>query len=329
MCKSLHLAIVVVGTLVGAVLPVCADEDNGAEAEEARQRGIAAHKEAADSGDSQYQVEKFKEAADAFAEAYRLRPSFKLLFNIGQDNAGAKRYGLAMEAFERYLSDGGDEIELARSEEVKKEIERLKNLVGYLDVKAPAGATLYVDDTPIGIAPMPGKKYVSSARRQTVRAEQGGRKMEKSFTVLAGQTESIDFTALGKAPTLDGAVRDRPPSKSAPSDKRLRLIQTIGWGCAGLGAGALIAGAITGGLALNHDADLTEDCDGNVCYSKDYPQLDSRDNLARSSTALLAVGGATAAVGAGLLIYVKIKKSKSERITLMPTPSGLLLQGRF
>ncbi|MCK9461397.1 MAG: hypothetical protein M0R80_17340 [Proteobacteria bacterium] len=59
-------------------------------------------------------------AADAFREANRLKPSWKLFYNIGQAEAAGRRYGLALEAFERYLIEGGDEIAADRNDEVIK-----------------------------------------------------------------------------------------------------------------------------------------------------------------------------------------------------------------
>ena len=54
-----------------------------------------------------YGDKKFKEAADAFRLANHLRRSWKLLYNIGQCEAAAKRYGMALDAFERYVAEGG------------------------------------------------------------------------------------------------------------------------------------------------------------------------------------------------------------------------------
>jgi tetratricopeptide (TPR) repeat protein len=50
----------------------------------------------------------FPAAAEAFREANRLNPSWKLYYNIGRAEAAAERYGLALEAFEQYLAEGGD-----------------------------------------------------------------------------------------------------------------------------------------------------------------------------------------------------------------------------
>jgi tetratricopeptide (TPR) repeat protein len=69
---------------------------------------------------------KYVKAAGSFRKAYELKPNWKILYNIGQCEAAAKRHGLALKAFEEYLSRGGDDIPPERKDEVPAEISRLK-----------------------------------------------------------------------------------------------------------------------------------------------------------------------------------------------------------
>ena len=96
--KTASLLVLLGFTLLNAAICEAADEDER-KAREAFQRGAEFY------GQAQY-----AKAAEAFREAYRLRPSWRLFFNIGQCSAAAKEYGLALEAFESYLSEGGDEV---------------------------------------------------------------------------------------------------------------------------------------------------------------------------------------------------------------------------
>ena len=136
-------------------------EDEQAEA--AFDRGTAAFKE-----------ERFDEAVDAFREAYRLRPSWKILYNIGHGEAACKRYGLALDAFEQYLVKGGDEVPLDRQRAVREEIERLQGLVGYLKVIAPEGAMVSVDGVERDAAPLVRELPVAAAVVHAVTATRGG-----------------------------------------------------------------------------------------------------------------------------------------------------------
>jgi tetratricopeptide (TPR) repeat protein len=93
-----------------------------------------------------YHDESFEAAAAAFRKAYELRPNWKILYNIGQSEAASKRYGLAVEAFERYLVMGGDDIDQNRRDEVLEEMEKFRKIVGSIEIKAPDGLVVLVDD---------------------------------------------------------------------------------------------------------------------------------------------------------------------------------------
>jgi hypothetical protein len=93
----------------------------------------------------------------------------------------------------------------------------------------------------------------------------------------------------------------------------------------GLGAAALIAGAVTGGLALSLDNSLdSEKCPDSQCYAEYSADVDRRDSLSLATDILLIAGGT--AVIAGVLMVVfsypefrrSEKKGRSEAITVRP-----------
>ena len=88
--------------LYGAVLVALLSSTVFAEDEDPKDKAVQAFQE----GKRLYGDKKFKEAADAFRLANHLRRSWKLLYNIGQCEAAAKRYGMALDAFERYVAEG-------------------------------------------------------------------------------------------------------------------------------------------------------------------------------------------------------------------------------
>ena len=124
--------------------------------------------------------EKYEEAVEAFRAAYAVRPSWKLLFNIGQAEAAARRYGQALEAFEQYLAEAGDEISLERQQEVQNEARRLREMVGTLMVTAPSGAMILVDDLERGTAPMPDGILVSAGVSHGLKAVIDGKVVAES-----------------------------------------------------------------------------------------------------------------------------------------------------
>ncbi len=98
-------------------------------------------KAAFEEGKRHFHAEEFEEAADAFRKAHELKPNWKLLFNIGQSEAAAKRFGLALEAFETYLAQGGDEVQVDRRDEVLSEIKQFRDMTGFLELEGRVGKT--------------------------------------------------------------------------------------------------------------------------------------------------------------------------------------------
>ncbi|MBN2530401.1 MAG: hypothetical protein JXR76_28700 [Deltaproteobacteria bacterium] len=107
-------------------------------------------------GISLFDAGEFTKAAAAFRAAYEKKATWKLHYNIGQAEAAAKRYGLALESFELYLVQGGDAVGEDRREEVTQEIRRIRVLVGVLKVNCDGGAELFIDDLKRGTAPFEG-----------------------------------------------------------------------------------------------------------------------------------------------------------------------------
>jgi hypothetical protein len=313
------------------------------EATEAFEKASAAFKEG-----------KYRRALDLFIKANRLKYSWKIEYNIGQSAAAAKQWGIALSAFEKYLSLGGDDIDPNRESEVMKETARLKSKVGLLNITAADGARIFIDDFERGRAPLQGPLSVNASVEQKIRAElEDGSRIEKTFTgPISGQTISLDLTAPQKAnekPVITGPEKPEQTSTSTSPDNSSPVEKTdaskptepprnettglkiAGFACLGVGAASLIAGAVTGGIALNKNGDLEKSCESNDCYSEDYNKLYQRDNLATASSVLLAVGGVAAAAGVGLVIFdrVKSKKSETQKAALQIGPGGLSIRGRF
>jgi tetratricopeptide (TPR) repeat protein len=64
-------------------------------------------KQAFNEGLSLFEQGDFPAAANKFRTSYQTKKSYRILYNIGQAEAAAKRYGVSLEAFEKYLADGG------------------------------------------------------------------------------------------------------------------------------------------------------------------------------------------------------------------------------
>lgn len=128
--------------------PVIADDKQDPNEEAAKQHF--------QEGSEFFEQKKFEDAVRAFRAAYEIKPTWKLHYNIAQAETAAKRYGLALEQFESYLAKGGDDVLADREQEVLREIDRLRLLVGVLEVDASPGTEVYVDAIHRGTVPLKG-----------------------------------------------------------------------------------------------------------------------------------------------------------------------------
>ena len=299
----------------------------------------AAAKKAFAQGSKLFDKGDFPAAADAFREANRLNPSWKLFYNIGQAEAAAKHYGLALEAFERYLAEGGDEVAPDRNDEVITEIKRLRELVGSVEIKAPEGAAIFVDDFESGTAPLPGAIKLAAGVDHAIRAQKDGAELEsRTVRVGGGDTIVVELglqkPVEGPAPVPAAGAEQRAPT---PSTSKGSPIETWGWVTLGVGAAVAIAGGVVGGMALSLDKQLQDDCTGNQCGPAQHDDLGKRDSLGFASTVLIVSGAAVAATGAVLLI-VGYKKAETNdapgaEVSLVPAAgpgyAGAAFAGRF
>jgi len=293
---------------------------------------------------------KFADAADAFRRAYGLKPAWKLLYNIGQCEAAAKRHGLALEAFETYLSQGGDDVTDTRREQVLAEVERLRKMVGSVEVLAPEGAVVLVDGVERGKAPLLGKLPVAASVKHTASVILEGEPIgEKAFKVTGGDSTMIDFSETddeAAAVVPEPEVSPKPSAEAVEpkptQDEGRSPLVIAGWITTGVGAALLAGGAITGSQALKLDGQLADDCPGGECVCPDQDCYDKReeetDRLKKASgvtNILLGIGAGVAATGVVLLVlgYRGGEDDTEEPVALTPTVgpgfAGAAIQGRF
>ncbi len=125
--------------------------------------------------------------------------------------------------------------------------------------------------------------------------------------------------------TCQAACREMFPPKpkvetTAEALDRAKLAVS-GWWTLGTGAALLVAGGITGGVALHLNAELRGECTGGSCPPTYHADLDARDHLAVSSTVLLGAGIAAAAVGVLILtVFSRPPKGATTGATAALTP---------
>jgi hypothetical protein len=115
-----------------------------------------------------------------------------------------------------------------------------------------------------------------------------------------------------------------------PRVRRTEAINPLVWFGAGVAVGAL-AGAIALGVSSQATFELTREArlNGDVTRAEVVGFFDAREREAIAADVLFGVAGAAAIVGVVALFFPVVGEEPTEGVSLLPVPSGLVLQGGF
>lgn len=253
-------------------------------------RGVQLHEE----GD-------YKLALIEFERAYAIAPSYKMLFNIGQEQQQLGHYAKAIVALERYLADGGTRIPAERRRKVEEDIATLRGRTAKLSVVvSPEGAEVTFDGEPL--APEAFQEQLVDAGEHRLRATAVGHEAaERTVTLAGGDDVNVELT-LRPQPLI---VRTEAPARRIEVKPPSTSGIWIGWaGTAALAAGAGVCGA----LALSSSSSLREAKDTPGTTYADRQQTASRAQTFGIVTDVLA---GAAVVAAGITLYVMLSRPSS------------------
>jgi len=249
-----------------------------------------------------------------FERAYALAPSYRILYNIGLCYQATNDYVEALRNFERYLTEGGNEITDDRRAEVNKQIADLKPNIASVTISTNVpGATITIDDIAIGQAPISDKILVNPGRRKVSAAKQGLFPATKSIVFVGSENTQVNLE-----------LTEPPKSADAPKDST-DLAPYIAWGA----TGALAIGAgVTGFLALKAHSDENDTIDRRGVTRS---EIDDARSKTRTLSITADVLTATTLVAGGVALYLTLSKSKtsSTETTARITPGGVSIVGRF
>ena len=304
-------------------IPLRAQTVSASSEEEYVQQLIAA-------GDENYEIKNYREASALYRQAYTHNPVWTLWYSIAQAESGARNFGLALEAYEKYMAMGGDQVPDDRVTEVVNEVRLLRELVGRIEVEdAPSGAEIYVDDTLRGTVPLTGElRVTASVPHQVDIVLYGAVIHSQPLTVGSAGTVVIRLKAK-KAPS----VKPLPPAPHAvpfhaqnkpvmPNDNgpvNLKPLQITFFTSAALTVLAGGATAIFWGLAGKKNDELdnlnrSRRINGNdVSLEEMYNLKDQVEQFDTMTTAALisTVALATITTISGVLLLKKHRQQKS------------------
>lgn len=271
----------------------------------------------------------YRAALVEFKRAYELAPHVTLLYNLGQTYYQLQNYAEALSCFERFLAEGGS----AHRQEVESAIGVLRARVGRLDIAAPAGAEISVDDEVVGKAPLGKPVGVSVGRRRITASEPGKPAVTRFVEVAAGETAGVNLMAAGAPsnlapPKSEAAPAPRPPTEDQSASRMPYAIG--GWVLTAGLAGA----AVTTGVLASSKASGLEEARNRVPAVQD--DLDSRASSAKSLAIATDVLAVSAVVVGGVSLYLTLSSPRSSKTALArPTTrlsfggSRVALEGSF
>lgn len=144
-------------------------------------------------GTAAYGRGDYASALDKFTAAYRIFPSPKLWFNIGQANRDLGRPVEAVAAFSRFLRDAGDAPPETLSE-ARRSAAELKTRLGQITVTcATDGADVTVDGKQIGSTPLGEMVWTTPGRHQIAVQHAGFSPAIEDVVVAAGKAAAVDI----------------------------------------------------------------------------------------------------------------------------------------
>jgi hypothetical protein len=198
-------------------------------------------------GTAAYGHGDYATALDKFTAAYKIFPSPKLWFNIGQANRDLGRPVDAVAAFDRFLREAGD-APAETLAEARRSAAELKTKLGQIKVTcATDGAEVTVDGKQVGSTPLGEMVWTTPGRHQVAVQREGFSPAIEDVAVVVGQATAVNFELRpidlrAANASADGAlVGGAAPAETKPVYRRVWF-----W----IAVGAVVAGGVVTGVVL-------------------------------------------------------------------------------
>jgi len=278
-------------------------------------------------GAEAYSAGRFKDAVDLFLAADQLAPSAPLSFNIARayeklsDDAGALRW------YRDYLRRNPD---AANASNVRPLITTLaenlrkKGVQQVTVLSSPAGATVTVNDQPVGVTPWTGELPPGELR--LLLSLRGYADVEKTVSLapdqpldvnlhLEQQTQSNVAPAAAPPPVAPPPTATTPPNDSKPHGKKLGIVPWVT-----LGAGAVaMGGALTFEILRRSAENDAKDANSQLEY---YEHLQTEQSRQTAARVFLGTGSALLVGGGLMLLLDRGEPSKPVNAGFMCLPGG-------
>jgi tetratricopeptide (TPR) repeat protein len=263
-------------------------------------------------GQSAYETGDYETAVNEWRAAYDMDSRPALQYNLAQAYERLGRYDEAVRSYEVYISAAPADDQ--RAQNARARVASLQQRVSNTSVLLTGGvegAQIFIDGADRGRLPHPDALRVDPGSHRIVVRAEGYQDFVSTVAVSPGQAATVE---IEMTPGVSGTAST---GGGGPS--------LIGISILAVGGAVLIAGAITGGLAL---ATV-----GNARTMDDVGPIEDARTLALVTDVLLPVGGVAAVTGLVLMFVLRGGGGAASTTQLVPVVgpgyAGLSLAGEL
>jgi hypothetical protein len=234
------MRVIIVALLCASPPVALAQSSSQAEARKHFDRGFALTEQRA-----------YAEAVEEFNHAYALSPHFAVLFNLGQCYIALGQPVYAVQALERYLSEGGKDVPAKWRNQVEADIARQETLIAAVTFHSDTpGAVIKVDGAEIESSPMPAPVRLGAGVHVFSASAPGYEPWEQKMD-LVGKSRQVVEIRLKPFPQVANTTLPATPPATMSA-----MAPGIGTVPAAAPAGARVTPGATSGASPTPSADL-------------------------------------------------------------------------
>jgi len=321
---------------------------------------LSSARELAKQGLVAYDAGRYEEAADKLGKAYEVVhvPTLavdqaRALVKLGKLVAASELY-LEAQRIPKEKSWQSTQMDAQRdaAKERAELLPRIPRLTVSIKGAGPTDVDVLIDGTALPAA-MIGSEELQDPGTHKVQGSHGTELVVETISVKEGDHASVTLqfklvsaSAVQPGPKVPNQQNQaqssqiaaplaskaaQQPTTTAPSN-RGSTQRTIGWIGVGVGGVGLVAGAVTGFMAMSKRSSLTDSnsCSADLkhCAPEASSRVDSYNSFRTISTIGLYAGGILAATGVTLLL-TSPKQESRPTVGLWLSPSGAALTGGF
>jgi hypothetical protein len=272
-------------------------------------------------------------AEGKYKEAYDLEKDPRLVFDMAVCERGLHHYARMAALLRRFKAEAAANMSDEDREKVDAALAAIPKYIGSVTVSVDSfGATVTVDGESVGVTPLGAPVWLDPGKHTVVVIREGYVTVERPISVIAGESTTLAIGLLAdtghQAPVATTGATAAPvaPPKGAGAGSGWRVLMLAGAGVAGAG---VVAGGITGAMALSEASTFKNSCQGMLCPTSADHDKQSALSLGTVSTVAFVVAG----VGATAFVVGLLggQRPKQETVSFAPwiAPGAAGVAGSF